>query len=206
MKNIPGNENLMIKTIILILSILLISACAPRYKIIHDYIPPASNSGLNCLKHKCHKQNLHCQKQCQIQQLNCQIIQEQNAKRDYSQMLMVYYSELELFETRLDMFYRDQEHYRHKKKRLEHKKKHAFEQCKIEKNNCSEYKYFKKKLKKLNKPYKPNKPYIKTLQQTITEYQQSCADDCQCNEYFNQCYVSCGGYVNTRKICIDYCD
>jgi hypothetical protein len=199
----------MIKVYILASAILLICSCAPKYKIVHDYTPPTSTYGLSCLNKQCHKQNLYCQNLCLEQYTHCQQLQEQNAIDDFNQILGEYYAKLELHQSKLDLYFQKQKIYLQDKKFLKRKQKHALEQCEskqLNKHNCPNYKKFKKKLKKLNKPYKPHKPFKPTLRQTIVDYQKFCHNDCQCKENFNQCYVGCGGQVNSRKICIDNCD
>ena len=199
----------MIKVSILALTILFISSCAPKYKIVHDYTPPTSTYGLSCLNKQCHKENSHCKHQCQTQFNNCLIKQEHDAAGDYNHILNEYHVKLEHYHNELEYYFQDKEHYRKNKKFLKHKQEHALEQCKnknLSKEKCPSYKRIKKKLNRLNKPYKPVKPHKPSLQQVIAEYQRSCQSDCQCKQGFNQCYVGCGGQVNSRKICIDNCD
>ena len=93
-----------------------------------------------------------------------------------------------------------------KRELLEYKKTEAEKKCKLNPQTCSEYKKNKKKIKKLHHPQRPIKPYKPRLQDEIAHAQKLCSLDCKCKDRYNLCYVSCGGTIDTRKICIENCN
>lgn len=200
------HEKIMKKLILISLFIFFNSACSPRYKIIHDYIPPENESGLACLQQQCHKDNLHCHSQCQKKYNQCLHTQDKAARENFYLVLDDYYSSLELYQSDLELFYEKEKSFHSKKQLLEYKKDQFYKKCKLNKEFCSKHKKYKKKLKKLYRPYKPQKPHKPGLQEEISIAQQSCHSDCQCQDKYNQCYISCGGIVNTRKICLENCE
>ena len=193
------------KLILISLFVFFNSACSPRYKIIHDYIPPANDSGLACLQQHCHKDNLHCHSECQKNYNQCLNSQDKGVRKDFNLVLDKYYTNLELYQSDLELFYEKEKSFHSETKLLEHKKDQFLKKCKLDNEFCSEHKKYLKKLKNLHQPYMPKKPDKPNLLEEISKAQQSCHSDCQCQDKYNTCYISCGGVVNTRKICLENC-
>jgi len=196
------------KYILLFLSLLL-SACSPQYKLVHDYYPPKQNKGMECINKQCTKNRNSCQNSCNNNFQNCLINQEKAAHHNYPILLDNYYHEMELYQSDLSLYHEKINNYHLKKDNIKLKMNNALNHCnKKHKDDkqCSEYHHYKKKLKKIYRPYHPNQPIKPSLAHSIRDFQKSCSKNCQCDDLFNQCYIGCGGKIDTRKICISNCN
>jgi len=197
------------KFLVIIFVFVLISACSPKYKIVHDYSAPNTESGLQCINQQCQAENTQCQKSCSNKFDSCLVDEEEKAKNDFNKILDQYYLTLESYQNKLEVFYYNEKLYHENIRLYKDNKQRALEECaikKVAKKHCSKYQRAVKSYHLNLRPNRPAKPYKPTLRRTTIEYQKVCKNSCQCNDHFNQCYVSCGGKVHTRKICIDNCE
>jgi len=60
----------------------------------------------------------------------------------------------------------------------------------------------KLKSKKLIEPDRPEKPI---LLQLTRRFQSICSNNCNCSNDFSKCFISCGGDIEEKKVCIENC-
>jgi hypothetical protein len=60
------------------------------------------------------------------------------------------------------------------------------------------------RLMELERPIKPdNKPTISKL---TSQFQKSCNKKCNCSNIYSKCFISCGGTIKYKKVCIENCE
>ena len=192
--------------IVVLMFIIFITACSPKYKIEKIYHPPSDK---NCLR-ECDREFNTCQENCQKNYQQCLKDSISRAKSIYDRLEREY-------QTKLDRYYRNYDRYlkeldAYNKQLSTYRKDYQF-YAKI----CSQYKdreacqrkdYLKKKIKSIEyqKPNPPQKPSKIDFETVLKKERQACSCDCGCRELYDACYQGCGGRVEIRKICIEHCD
>lgn len=72
----------MLRTLVIIMGVLLLSACGPIYQTSYDYIPPKSQNGKMCLM-QCQQSKMLCQQSCDLKQQACRADAQRNATFAY---------------------------------------------------------------------------------------------------------------------------
>lgn len=186
----------------------LLSSCAPVYKVAHDYQPPASASGLSCIR-GCQSQLNQCNNQCSVQFNQCSIKAEQQAKKLLPGLLQAYPQQLEIWLNARDQYQRDLSWYELRRDLAESRRERYLDHClkegKKEKSCRGSFGYrhhFSRNRPTFNIS-RPQKPSLATESAKLR--QLSCSKECACDSKYRLCYTSCGGVVKSRKICIKNC-
>ncbi len=187
----------------LFLSIFVFWGCSPKYKVVYDYTPPKDSTSRHLIQ-KCYHDLKLCNKNCDIVKNDCYQKAINIAKDEYAKKMSVYKDKLNSYQ----MEYKNYLVQKEQKNDLIEKITYYTDVCdnKKDKYACQkglEYQYQLKKLKYLRKPIPPREP---SLDHIIYEKKSSvCGDSCPCQEQFRSCYISNGGIVTPRKICIANC-
>ncbi|WP_457642467.1 hypothetical protein [Persephonella sp.] len=191
---------------ILVIFILLLVSCSPKYRVIKEYSPLPNTECLD----KCVKNFNKCQYTCNDKYIHCLNNAISKAEKIYQKLSAEY-------EKRYEKYLRE---YRFYEKRLKNYRENInkyVEMLKIYEKFCLKYKdpeacsmkkILKKEIKKLStkKPEKPEKPIKITLEKVIEDQQSYCNKNCGCHEIFDACYQACGGNIEIKKICVENCD
>lgn len=70
------------RCVLVVLSLLLLSACGPRYDVVYRYVPPRSERGMTCVKH-CATAKRLCQRVCNSGNSGCLKQARSQARLDY---------------------------------------------------------------------------------------------------------------------------
>ena len=183
--------------------ITILWGCSPKYKIVYDYIPPQNFSAKEGIK-SCYTDLKKCNKRCQAKNESC-------AKKAYALAKLEYLKEISLYKTKLlnyQLKYKDYLHKKNNKDDLEERYNYYHDVCNTKKDRyaCQKANFYLDKLnnlKYLQKPYKPSEPNFDDI--LSSKKSSLCSNNCNCKEEFNSCYVSYGGVVKTKKICIANC-
>ena len=196
----------------------MITGCSsPVYTIVNDYFPPENELGLNCIKQNCQTKLEQCNNDCQKIYQICLSKAEIKASEAYRIEASQYQMELLQYQIDKNIYDRQLSHYHKRKDKLNYNIKKYSKYCREEQKhkesdhrdkqeNCETVKYYKHQLKHLDKPDYIDEPHQPSLIELTKEFQSSCDQHCQCTPNYNQCYVSCGGQVQSRRLCTANCE
>lgn len=188
-----------------------VASCSPVYKIAHDYKPPVTKKGLSCLR-GCQDPLNQCNQQCSVKFNQCSAKARSQAKKtlptlkqEYTQQLEQWLNARERYQNKLDL-------YELKLKMAEARRDRQVDHC---------IKQGQKKWACTNRygnylsdfPYtrpsfsirRPSKPTLNTAALGM-RIRLNCSKNCGCQSSYRLCYTSCGGVVNSKKVCIKNCD
>jgi len=193
----------MLNKLILFLTIFVFWGCSPRYKIVYDFIPPRDSTAKYQIQ-KCYQDLKLCNQSCSSQKSSCYQKAVAVAKDEYEKKLKLYKKKLDTYKLEYKNYLSQKE----QKDELIEKITYYTDVCddKKDKYACEkglEYQYQLKKLKYLHKPRAPREPSLDSI--IVDKKASMCDEACPCQEQFRSCYVSAGGQVTTRKICIAHC-
>jgi len=177
--------------------------CSPKYKIVYDFTPPADSASKYQIR-KCYQDLKNCNKTCESKKSSCYQKAVSVAKEEYDKKVALYKDKLNAYKLEYKNYLAQKE----QKDELTEKISYYTDVCNTKKDKYAcqkglEYQYQLKKLKYLHKPTPPREP---SLDMIIADKKSSmCGDYCPCQEQFRSCYVSAGGQVIPRKICIANC-
>jgi len=178
--------------------------CSPKYKIVYDFIPPASKKSQDYIK-KCYQDLKECNKECENKKQDCYQKALLEANKEYKKKIELYEKKLKIYNEQYSKYLS----FKAKENDLIEKITYYTNICdeKKDKYACElglKYQYQLEKLKHLKEPIKPREP---SLDMIIAQKKSSmCLSECPCDEQFRRCYVSAGGTVIAKKICIANCD
>lgn len=200
---------LLLKLFSLVLLLLVVTSCSPVYKVAHDYKPPSTKRGLICLQ-GCQSQLKQCSQRCSVKYNNCSIKATSQAKKRLPKLLQAYpqkleqwlnakaqyQSELDWYEFRLDMA----------RLRRDQHITHCVNEGK-KKSKCTRtYGYYLTDFPYSRPSFSVPRPKKPTLEGEASKIRQlNCSTDCGCQSSYRLCYTSCGGVVNSKKVCIKNC-
>lgn len=192
--------------IIVLMFIIFITACSPKYKIEKIYHPPSDK---NCLR-ECDREFNTCQSNCQKNYQQCLKDSVERAKRVYETLEKEYQVRLNQYYKKYDLYLKDLEGYRKSISSLREELKFYTRVCSQYKDReaCQKKEYLNKKIKNLqtSQPSAPVKPEKIDFETVLKKERQACSCDCGCRELYDACYQGCGGRVEIKKICIEHCD
>lgn len=188
-----------LRHILLLFSLLALSACSPVYEVSYDYKPPTSKQGLQCLT-QCDVARKQCDNKCQTAYQSCALASEKEAKSLMPGLMAAYEDSYDtwLFERRLYLWDLD----RYRFNRL-----HYTDRCVrggTSKSSCYSSFYGRYGYEPYFHDFEPRRPsYARTLAE-IKE--KRCDKECGCEKSYRLCYTSCGGTVKTQKTCVKNCN
>ena len=187
-------EDMILRFIAFIFLLLFLQACSPVYKVVYDYQPPSSKHGQKKLE-QCYIDKKSCLERCNQKNRLCKQKAKLEAKREYQQRLFDYRSKLSTYNYKM-----------RKKDDLEERFTFYQDVCKTKQDKyaCTKATDYESKLRELKYLYKPTKPNEYNIYTNIV--QNSCQENCGCDDLFRSCYISAGGYVSSHKVCIRNCD
>ncbi|QQZ30773.1 hypothetical protein HMY34_19555 [Thiothrix subterranea] len=192
-----------------LISLWLLSGCAPQYETRYEFTPPTSTGGLSCLN-RCETQTRTCNLQCNLQYGQCSAKAEQQAKAElpaklseYDTRLAAWQRERERYETDLRFYEMElrQRELQHDLRRL------TCDRDGKESASCLHHHSLLNGMSSLNEPRRPdNMPEKPTLtSETVRIRELICSSECQCDTQYRQCYTSCGGAVKPYQFCVENC-
>jgi len=181
------------KYIFLLLSILFISSCSPRYHVSTEFVQPSDRFGQECVR-KALTQKSACENECKIIYSQCLSDAERSARPLYNDSIRRYNDDMIRYQTRKETYDR-QYHLRHKLHKLEKK-------CKKNAEHCHEYQ--NSLLYSALEPY-PNEPRSPDLNYYIEKHSKYCSSYCSCEQKYEVEFQSCGGKIINRQICVANC-
>jgi len=189
--------------LLIFLSIFILWGCSPKYKIVYDYTPPSDITSRSLIQ-KCYQDLKICNETCSSKKSSCYQKAVKVAKDEYEKKLRIYQKKLDAYKLEYKNYLSQKE----KKDELIEKITYYTDVCdeKKDKYACQkglEYQYQLKKLKYLHKPRPPREPSLDAI--IVDKKASMCESACSCQEQFRSCYVSAGGEVTPRKICIANC-
>ena len=191
---------------LILLVAFFISSCGPKYKVVKSYIPPKDEA---CVE-KCKLRLAECKNRCFENYRKCLKESTERAKKiyealyeDYQRSLQDYHFQYREYLFTLERF-----------KRIERSLKEDYE---FYNRICTKYKdreacrrrnYLKRFLRNLSyeKPLKPLKPVKPKYQRILSKERKTCSCDCGCMQDYDVCFQSCGGRIETKRICVEDCD
>ena len=198
------------KHLFLILMLLLITACSPRYEIKTHYTPPTDFSGKQCVQ-TCTNDKRTCQSRCDQKEDQCLAIAEQSARDAFPSLMLDYQDLQDQYLYSLDGYNREMNAWERKKERLKDNYEHYRHKCKKDDSKsyeCRKSKEANDELRHMHRsePDEPVKPEQPTLDTEIKNAQKSCHHNCGCASEYDNCFSSCGGKLTHEKICVENCD
>jgi len=187
----------------LLFTIFLLWGCSPKYKIVYDFTPPSDYNSKQCIK-KCYNDQKSCRSLCDTKKEKCYQNAVIEAKKEYQEELRIYHQKYRTYKLKL------QEYLAQKKKKedLQERIFYYSDVCETKKDRYAcekknEYKYQLNRLSYLSKPIEPKEPRYNVI---IADKKSAlCSSVCDCDKIFRTCYISCGGIVTSKKICIANC-
>ena len=189
------------KYIILTISLLILSACSPKYKIVKEYhAPKISNSTQTpiCLG-VCETNRNACKQTCDANFSSCQVKAHRIAQERYNAQMQRYTAQLERYvnEMQLDHFnayfyhfdYYGYPYYRSRYGNGYGGYGHSL--------------FWYDPMPFYSYAPKPKKPSLKIEQLKAEE--EFCDKECACTQKFDNCYIGCGGEIVSKKVCIENC-
>ncbi len=198
------------KVILYLSFVFVLSSCGPVYKVAHDYKPPSSSRGLNCIN-GCQSKLTQCNRQCSVKFSQCSINAERQAKQLLPGLLQAYPNELERWLEAKEKYQRDLDWYEYRRDMAEARRDRYLSHC-IDKGKkrsaCvgsygrlyDTFPYYSRPTFNTPRPKKP------TLAKEAAKLRKlNCDKTCGCESKYRLCYTSCGGVVKSKKICVKNC-
>ncbi|HIO95357.1 MAG TPA: hypothetical protein EYG67_00870 [Campylobacterales bacterium] len=196
------------RMILLIATLLFITACSPRYEIKTHYTQPISSTGKICLS-KCEQNRQGCQERCDQHYNQCLSKAESNAKQNMNSMLNEYDRNMNGYERDINRYSSEMDRWQLRQDRLKDDYSHFDARCKDRRDNyaCNKANELDDDLSSMysSKPEEPSRPYKPTLSTQIEKFQENCSRKCNCVKGYDNCFVSCGGKLDYEKICVENC-
>lgn len=198
----------MIRFFLLVL-VLLLGGCGPRYVIKNQYIPPTASQAQSCLNH-CTLLRQSCQNQCQKDYQYC-------LDEAYSKAKVVEVEELRSFERAYGHYDMDRMRYEHDVRRwqrdyYDYSRDLSYYQSQCERKKdayaCKKRDELRRFMSRLSheKPREPRAPIRPSFEQILVNQQSFCTTECGCEQSYDNCFVGCGGTIIPHKICVENCD
>ena len=188
------------KYILLIASMLFLSACSPKYKVVKEYHPPKISQNATstsiCLGN-CEVKRTACKRTCESAFTSCQVKAHRIANQRYAKKMQAYTAKLENyvdemqmnnFNMRFDYF-----GYPFYRPRYGYGPYGGYANSLFWYDPMPMYRH-------VPKPHKPSLEQEKLKAET-----EFCDLDCACTQKFDDCYIGCGGEIASKKICIENC-
>ncbi len=187
------------KYIVLIIGMLLFTACSPKYKIVKEYHPPkttATTPQTSICLGTCQTKRQACKSSCKSAFNTCKIKADQIAKERYTKQMQYYTQALERYVNDVNIqmqfsafdYYSDSFYLPYARGPFYGHANSLFWY-----DPMPIYSYGPR----------PQRP---SLKQEIRKAQAEFCDlDCGCTQQFDDCYIGCGGEVTSKKVCIENC-
>ena len=191
----------MIKYLLAMTTLLMMSACSPKYKTIKEYHAPRSNDSATstaCLQ-TCQSARQACNTTCETTFKTCKIKANQVAQERYEAKIQHYTQQLERYVNEMQLnnfnaYFYDFDYHGYPYYRSRYGLGYGgFHHSLIWYDPMPFYNYAPK----------PRKPSLKVEQ--LKAQEEFCDADCGCTQTYDNCYIGCGGEILNKKICIENC-
>ncbi len=179
--------------IIVSLIVLLFSACSPKYKVVKEYkIPEASTNSIKSCQYK----RDSCKTNCQAKFASCRLKADRVAKERYEQKMKIYVKELEDYAREVEMYELEME--------LNYFEPFGYPYCRAAPfYGGGFYRGVFWRDPRMYIGAKPQKPSLE--QERLKAQSEICQLDCGCERLYDDCFMSHGGKIINKKICIKNC-
>lgn len=197
-----------IYTSLIIILLLVITGCSPKYEIKKKY--DSSNLNLGCAN-KCEIKEQNCLNNCENKHNVCLFEAKNKAidifpsyEYEYKNKLLKYKILIFNYNKKYRIWLRENKNlkydYNYYNKKYYEKNKNSYE--------CKKKEYFKSRLDNEEniKPIPPKELYRVTLNQLINNEQNKCSFNCDCKDRYDRCFSKCGGKIIYQKFCIANCE
>ncbi len=193
--------------LLLILSIVLILvSCGSKYSVVKNYIPSGNKE---CVE-QCKIRLAGCKTKCLEDYRTCLKESVDRAKKIYEVLYEDYRNKLEDYHLQYREYLFTLEKFRVIESSLREDYEFFSRICKKykDKEACKRRNYLKKHLRKIHfdRPLKPLKPVKPDYRQILVKERKACVCDCGCMQEYDVCFQSCGGRIETKRICVENCD
>jgi len=183
-----------------LISIFLLSACTPKYKVVKEYHPPKISSSSEVCIGLCATQRNVCETKCKDAFRSCQVKAHRVAKQRYAKKLQHYRQRLENYvdqvdDTQFDRSFINISYVGYGHPYYYHPRYQGYA------NNLFWYDpmpYYSSYM-----PEKPHKPSL--AQEEHKAEAEMCDLECGCPQSFDNCYIGCGGQINAKRLCVENC-
>jgi len=190
---------------------LLLTACSPKYVVKTVYIQPSTKQEKVCVQ-ECNVKRQTCQIHCNQKRDNCLVEAEKKAKESFPSMLdeydyimHQYEREQNRYEVEIASWDRNHHHLEEKfqtyRRLCDNKKDRKSYECRRAREIDSELESIE-----AIEPTAPPHPHEPILAEEIKKAQSSCSNNCGCQDDYDNCFVSCGGTLDYKKICVENCN
>ena len=190
------------KSLLLLFSLLFLSACSPKYKIVKEYHPPvaAQSSDAQVCLGLCDSKRTACKSDCEAVFSSCQVKAHRIANQRYAKKMQQYTGQLENYvdavqRDRFEMQFYSMGYYGYPF----YRPGFAYGPYGGYANRLFWY----DPIPVYNYTRQPRKPSL--AQEKLKAEAEFCNLDCGCTQKFDDCYIGCGGKVLSKKLCIENC-
>lgn len=176
------------RVLILMIGVLFIVGCGPKYQMVNNYQSPTSEEGKACLI-ECDKVYASCKEICKANFEICKVKAHETAEAAYEEKIRFYHAKLEryanemqMYELQRDLYYYDS-YYGYRGYGFYHPYRTFW---------MEPYPYFR--------PQKPIKPNLE--EEKLKAEMQFCQVDCGCTKSYDNCFQQCGGVITQEKVLI----
>lgn len=199
---------------IILLLTLVITACGPRLEQVKNYVPPIGENGLACIqmaqtdRQSCNDNNTYLVRACNDKAERESYDALQTRERQYT-------AELEQFIDLQKDFNNARAAYNEQRRLIMRDGELAYIRCSND-INLAQLEQFpqckrffdeaEKKADRLLVPREPLSPVKPNHADILRELSRNCSSQTtDCNQNFDDAYISCGGQINFSTICVDNC-
>jgi len=189
-----------------VMSLLMLSACGPRYKLVDHFDAPLDPVAKQCVQ-SCNQETQSCSQECSKNHARCLDDARRKAQHAMPEQLDFYAVELDLYARDKRRYGLEMDELRETQQFLRRKIIHAEARCIDRKKDkgCLVAEALSDRLYHLSEPNKPSMPIKPSVRSLTDEYAAHCDSNCGCQQQFKRCYVSCGGKARTEKVCVSNC-
>ena len=193
------------KILLLAISMLFLSACSPKYKVVKEYHAPkvSQNADTSVCLGNCETQRNACKSKCDAALSSCKMkahrvaLERYEAKMQrYTQKLESYVNQMDMNQIRMSFFYARPYGSPFYGRGYGYHPYGGFANSLFWYDPMPFYGYG-------TYGPKPRKPSL-AKEQRLAEA-EFCDGDCACTQKFDNCYIGCGGEVLSKKVCIENC-
>lgn len=185
--------------------------CGPKYELVKQRQAPVGEAAANCMK-ECRIENSTCSSNCAAQSNICMDEQKIRATADWPHKLELFNVEMEAYHAQKSSYDQQKTKNQAEINTLTNTFNTYKYKCKSAVFNRSAYcaQAETARLQLLSAlsdtPKEPKKPKKLSLAQLTSEYQESCSQECGCESTFDMCFQTCGGTVETKRVCVSGCE
>jgi hypothetical protein len=202
----------MIRIFFIVVMGLALTGCGPKYKLVKQRQAPLNSQMVSACMQECRIQNNSCTNNCSSELKDCLNEQKQKAVADWPGKLELHNSQMQTYYAEKSLYDQHEANVNARRSSLMNTFNTYKYKCQNAVFNRASYcgKAEAARLQLLSaltdNAQEPKKPKKLSLQKLTSEYQQVCSRDCGCEQSFDTCFESCGGTIQTKRICVSGCE